>query len=179
MPRKGEKLSAEHLAKMNAGRIAKRGGGHATAPGVPAGGEKLSMDKKLTQPKEATQPMISQQPNLTKKKKNNLVQDIPKVASRKKGITTAGVPASVQDASYVVDSYTGASENVTFQLPGQVEAIKKTLAVKVPKIVGQTFDPSGGPDKTIKNIPSTDVKSLEVNKKAPFSMQALRERLLC
>ena len=178
MPRKGEKLSSEHLAKMMAGRNAKKGGGHATAPGLPKDGAALTSGKRLTEPAEATKPMISQQPNLTKKKKANLVEVVPAVVRRKRGVQSSGVPASVQDATYIKDDYTGVSENVTFQLPGQAKAIQKALAVKVPKIVGQTFDPVP-PTKTVDNIPSEDVKSLKVNKAAPFSMNALRQRLLC
>ena len=72
MPRKGEKLSAEHLAKLQAGRRAKKGGGQATAPGVPEDGDRLANNRALVQPKEATKPMISQQPNLTKKRRLGL-----------------------------------------------------------------------------------------------------------
>ena len=61
MPRKGEKLSAEHLAKLQAGRRAKKGGGQATAPGVPEDGDRLANNRPLVQPKEATKPLISQQ----------------------------------------------------------------------------------------------------------------------
>lgn len=180
MPRKGEKLSAEHLAKMKAGRIAKKGGPQATAPGVPEDGEKLANNRKAVAPKEATQPLIAsgQVPNLTKKKKAGIVEGVPAVVRKKRGVQSSGEPASIQDADYIKNENTGASALISNQLPGQAQAIKKSLAKKVPKIVGNTYD-ENPPEKTIDNIPSEDVKSLSVKESAPFSYAALRQRLLC
>ena len=69
MPRKGEKLSAEHKAKMMAGRVAKTGAS-ATSPARPMDGERLANKRKPKGSFEATKPLISegQVPNLTKKK---------------------------------------------------------------------------------------------------------------
>jgi hypothetical protein len=178
MPRKGEKLSAEHLAKLQAGRNAKKGGGQATAPGVPEDGDKLANKRPLVQPKEATKPMISQQPNLTKKKKAGVVRDVPPVASAKRGVNSSGQPTAIQEADYLRDTSTGASILITNELPGQKQAIKRTLAKKPKRIPGASVDPNPS-EKTVDNIPSKDVKSLEVNSSAPFSFQALRQRLLC
>jgi len=178
MPRKGEKLSAEHLAKMKAGRMAKKGGGQATAPGVPEDGDRLANNRPLVQPKEATKPMISQQPNLTKKKKAGVVRDVPAVASAKRGVNSSGEPTAIQEADYLRDRSTGASILITNELPGQKQAIKRTLAKKPKRIPGATTDPNP-PQKTVDNIPSEDVKSLQVSQSAPFSFQALRQRLLC
>ena len=179
MPRKGEKLSAEHKAKMMAGRVAKRSES-ATSPARPMDGERLANKRKPKGSFEATKPLISegQVPNLTKKKLGGLVEEEKPVVRRKRGVQSSGEPASIQDANYIRDSNTGPSAAITFQLPGQKQAIKKALATKVPKIVGQTVD-ANPPDKTVENIPSVDVKSLEVKPSAPFSMAALRQRLLC
>ena len=106
------------------------------------------------------------------------MEEVKPVVRRKRGVQSSGEPASIQDANYIRDSNTGPSAAITFQLPGQKQAIKKALATKVPKIVGQTVD-ANPPDKTVENIPSVDVKSLEVKPSAPFSMAALRQRLLC
>jgi len=178
MPRKGEKLSAEHLAKLQAGRKAKKGGGQATAPGVPEDGDRLANNRPLVQPKEATMPMISQQPNLTKKKKAGVVRDVPAVAARKRGVNSSGAPTAIQEVDYIREKSTGASILITNELPGQKQAIKRTLAKKPKRIPGATFDPNP-PEKTVENIPSEDVKSLQVSQSAPFSFQALRQRLLC
>lgn len=72
MPKKGEKLSPEHLAKLQAGRKARKGGSQATAPAKPEDGERLTASAPLRQPKEATTPLIAQGqvPNLTKKKED-------------------------------------------------------------------------------------------------------------
>ena len=178
MPRKGEKLSAEHLAKLQAGRKAKKGGGQSTAPGVPEDGDRLANNRPLVQPKEATMPLISQQPNLTKKKKAGVVRDVPAVASAKRGVNSSGEPSAIQEADYLKEKSTGPSILITNELPGQKDAIKRTLAKKPKRIPGATVDPNP-PEKTVKNIPSEDVKSLKVNPSAPFSFQALRQRLLC
>ena len=178
MPRKGEKLSAEHLAKLQAGRRAKKGGGQATAPGVPEDGDRLANNRPLVQPKEATKPLISQQPNLTKKKKAGIVRDVPAVAKAKRGVNSSGEPTAIQEADYLKEKSTGASILITNELPGQKEAIKRSLAKKPKRIPGNTTDPNP-PQKTVDNIPSEDVKSLHVNPSAPFSFAALRQRLLC
>ena len=178
MPRKGEKLSAEHLARMQAGRRAKKGGGQATAPGVPEDGDRLANNRPLVQPKEATKPLISQQPNLTKKKKAGVVRDVPAVAKAIRGVNSSGEPTAIQEADYLKEKSTGASILITNQLPEQKEAIKRSLAKKPKRIPGATVDPNP-PQKTVENIPSEDVKSLKVNPSAPFSFQALRQRLLC
>ena len=178
MPRKGEKLSAEHLARMQAGRRAKKGGGQATAPGVPEDGDRLANNRPLVQPKEATKPLISQQPNLSKKKKAGVVRDVPAVAKAIRGVNSSGEPTAIQEADYLKEKSTGASILITNELPGQKDAIKRSLAKKPKRIPGATVDPNP-PEKTVKNIPSEDVKSLKVNPSAPFSFQALRQRLLC
>lgn len=179
MPRKGEVLSAAHKAKMMAGRIAKKGSS-ATAPGKPEDGERLANGRNVKGSFEATKPLISegQVPNLSKKRLNALVQEEKPVVRRKRGVQSSGEPAAVEDASYIVDRNTGPSAVITYQLPGQKQAIKDSLAVKVPKLPGQTEDPDP-PNKTVENIPSEDVKSLKVKPAAPFSMAALRQRLLC
>jgi hypothetical protein len=178
MPRKGEKLSPEHLAKLQAGRNAKKGGGQATAPGVPEDGDRLANNRRPVQPKEATKPLISQQPNLTKKKKAGVVRDVPAVAKAIRGVNSSGEPTAIQEADYLKEKSTGASILITNQLPEQKEAIKRSLAKKPKRIPGSTVDPNP-PEKTVENIPSEDVKSLKVNPSAPFSFQALRQRLLC
>ena len=180
MPRKGEKLSPEHLAKLQAGRRAKKGGGQATAPGVPEDGDRLANNRRPVQPKEATKPLISQGqvPNLTKKKKAGIVRDVPAVAKAIRGVNSSGEPTAIQEADYLKEKSTGASILITNQLPEQKEAIKRSLAKKPKRIPGATTDPNP-PQKTVENIPSEDVKSLKVNPSAPFSFQALRQRLLC
>ena len=179
MPRKGEKLSPEHLAKMQAGRKARKGGGQATASGVPEDGDRLANDRPLVQPKEATKPMISQQPNLTKKKKAGIVGDVPPVNRRQRGgANSSGAPQAIQEANYLKDKSTGPSILISNELPGQKDAIKRSLAKKPARIPGATVDPNP-PEKTVDNIPSEDVKSLHVKPSAPFSFAALRQRLLC
>jgi len=166
---------------MKAGRTAKKGGGQATAPGVPEDGDRLANKRKAVAPKEATQPLINagQVPNLTKKKKAGVVEGVPAVAGGTRGgVRSSGKTASAQDASYLKNESIGPSILISSELPGQKEAIKRTLSKKVARIPGATVDPNP-PEKTVKNIPSEDVKSLQANPSAPFSFAALRQRLLC
>jgi hypothetical protein len=182
MPKKGEKLSAAHLAKMLAGRKAKKGGPQATAPKLATPGTNSGKGtKNVSSAGEATKPLISQGqiPNLTNKKLNNVVEDSAKVkvAPRKRGVKAAGVPTSIQAQQVTVNSNTGPSALISNELPGQMEVIKKVLKRDIPNIVGNTVDASP-PQKTVDNIPSVDAKSLEGNK-VPFSFNALRQKLMC
>jgi hypothetical protein len=180
MPKKGEKLSPEHLAKLQAGRKAKKGGSQATAPAKPEDGDRLTSHLALKQPKEATQPLIAQGqvPNLTKKKKANIVEGEPPVVRRRGGVQSSGEPAAIQDGDYLKNSNTGASILISNELPGQRKAIKRSLEKKIPKLPNEKFD-ADPPNTTVDSVKGVDMASLTPNPKAPFSFAALRSRLLC
>ena len=180
MPKKGEKLSPEHLAKLQAGRKARKGGSQATAPAKPEDGERLTASAPLRQPKEATTPLIAQGqvPNLTKKKKANIVEGEPSVVRRAHGVQSSGEPASIQDMNYIKNESTGASILISNELPGQRKAIKRSLDKKVPKLPNEKYD-ADPPNVTIDSLKGIDMASLTPNPKAPFSFAALRSRLLC
>ena len=183
MPKKGEKLSPEHLAKMKAGRDAKKRPSatpdDALIPGTKSG--KGTMRPMAM--KEATKPLIGarQVSNLTKCKKNSLIENSAKEPVRKtRGVQPSGEPMTMESQTAVVNRNTGPSTVISNQLPQQKEAIKAVLAETKKsgsKIKSEAVDPSP-PNKTVDEIPSTDTKALEGNK-TPFSFQALRNRLLC
>jgi len=91
------------------------------------------------------------------------------------GITRAGKNVVAEVTSDLVNSNTGMSAVVSAQLADQKEELGKALKVakKTPKVVLV----GDGSDKTIDGLKSDDPKAIEG--KAPFSIQALRNKLLC
>lgn len=94
----------------------------------------------------------------------------------KKGVSATGKTNAANAASEIVNENTGMSAVVSAQLPGQKEEIEMALKKnkKTPKDVVHVGD---GSEKTIDGLKSDDPKAIEG--KAPFSIQALRNKLLC
>jgi hypothetical protein len=94
----------------------------------------------------------------------------------KKGLTRTGKTVKADTQNFIENKNTGVSAVVTAQLAGQKEEIVKALKVakKTPKIVTVG---SGDKEATIDAMKTDDPAAIEG--KAPFSIQSLRNRLLC
>jgi hypothetical protein len=99
----------------------------------------------------------------------------PEKKPGRKGIGRSGKTVAAEITSDIVNRNTGMSAAVSAQLAGQTEEIKGALktAKKTPKVV---LVGDGG-EATIDGLKSDDPKAIEG--KAPFSIQALRNKLLC
>ena len=179
MPKKGEKLSKEHLAKMMAGREARKRANATKEPEEIPGTKSGKGTRKPKAPAEATKPI--QVGSLTEKKVEAIVPaSQKKPVIRRRGVQPSGETKSTEAQQAVVNTNTGPSALITNELPGQKEAIKAVLAETKKsgsEIKSEPVDPSP-PNKTVDLIPSTDTKSLK-GTTTPFSIQALRNRLLC
>jgi len=153
MPKKGEKLSDEHKAKMKAGaKKARETGIRKTKP------------KTLIIPNQV--PALPSNPANDEKVIKN-PEDAP-VAERK-GVQSSGETKKMEAQDFIANRNVGPSAAITTQLPGQKEQIKKELKRKLPKL--SPVDPNP-PEKTIKGLKTNDPKAVEA--KAPFSFNALR-----
>ena len=177
--RKGEKLTDEHKAKMMAGRMAKKRANATKEPEQIPGTKSGKGTKKPVAPAEATKPI--QVGALTEKKVEAVLEHSEKKPVRRtKGVQPSGRSMSGEAQQAVVNTNTGPSTLISNELPGQKEAIKAVLAETKKsgsKIKSEPVNPSP-PNKTVDEIPSTDTKSLK-GTTTPFSIQALRNRLLC
>ena len=157
MPKKGEKLSDEHKAKMREGARKKREAGVKTTP-----------------PK--TQIIANQLPSAPVNPAtvaHKVVEDPeanPVVA--RKGVESSGITSKMAAQQFIANSNLGPSAAITAQLPGQAEQIKKSLKVKVPKLAPENPKPV---DTTVVKLKTDDPKAIEA--RAPFSFNALRMRL--
>lgn len=155
MPKKGEKLSDEHKAKMKAGAAKKR----ASMPVKP--------------PK--TQIIANQVPALPANPANGekvIPDPEAKPVVERKGVQSSGETKKMEAQNFIMNRNVGPSAAITAQLPGQKEEIKKVLKKKVPKLA--PVDPSP-PEKTVDNLTTDDPKAIKGM--APFSFNALRLRL--
>jgi hypothetical protein len=104
------------------------------------------------------------------------VVNAAKVAERKvKGVGTSGLTNKEEAGEFMKNKNTGMSAVVSAQSAEQVKEIKKALkqAKATPKIVKVRE----GEDETIDNMKTDDAPAIEA--RAPFSIQALRNKLLC
>jgi len=136
-------------------------------------GVKGNVDEPLP-PKAVTK--VIDDPKDEVKNAGPVVPDAVKVKENKcKGVTRSGRTKKEVAQDFIVNENTGPSQVVSAQLPDQKEQIAKELKVakKTPKIVtvGQ------GEERTVEGLKTDDPAA--VKGQAPFSIQSLRNRLLC
>jgi hypothetical protein len=151
MPKKGEKLSPEHLAKMKAGR------------------ERMKAMKG-----SGTNPIESQVPNVTNKKIANVVDNsLAAPVPTRSGVQASGETKIQEVSDAVRNDYTGPSAAISNQLPGQKAEIEKQLSLKVKKVSNPK---PAKRSKTVEGQKTDDPKAIDA--RAPFSFAALRMKLL-
>lgn len=93
----------------------------------------------------------------------------------KKGVSRTGKTVKANTADFINNENTGVTAAVSAQLAGQKEEIVKALkkAKRTPKVVTV----GEGQEETIDNMKTDDPKA--ITGAQPFSIQALRNRLLC
>lgn len=104
------------------------------------------------------------------------VKNASKLPERKvKGVTTAGVTVKEETGDFIKNKNVGMTAVVSAQSAEQKAELKKALkqAKATPKIVTVRE----GTEETIDNMKTDDPKAIEA--RAPFSIQALRNKLLC
>jgi len=153
--------------KKRGGKKAPTGAGGASEVTTRAGDELLPPKAKLTQ--------IDNQ-GITKKAKTVVEPEAhPEKKPGRKGITRSGKTVGAEVTEDIVNRNTGPGGLINARLADQKEEIKAELksAKKTPKVVlvGE------GQEKTIDGLKSNDPDAIEG--KAPFSIQALRNKLLC
>lgn len=179
MVRKGEKMSPEHLAKMMAARKVSQD--KRKAAGEPLRRKKVkalvaaSTEADLALPPAATKPLLKEvivQPKVRGKKILKNPEDAP--VAVKKGVKASGETKKQEAADFVKNTNTGMSAVVSNQLSGQKKELKKALktASEMPKL----SDTAAPQDKTIAGLKTNDPAAVEG--RAPFSIQALRNKLL-
>jgi hypothetical protein len=157
MPKKGEKLSDEHRAKMAEGRRKKRESGLKTAP------PKTEIIANQL-PSAPVNPATVAHKTVENPEANPVVD--------RKGVESSGLTKKVEAQQFIMNSNLGPSSAITAQLPGQAEQIKKSLKVKVPKLAPVEPKPV---ETTVAKLKTDDPKAIEA--RAPFSFNALRLRL--
>ena len=98
------------------------------------------------------------------------------VRAVKKGVSKTGKTNAANAANEIMNESTGMSAVVSAQLPDQKKEIEKALK-KNKKTPADVVHVGDGSEKTIDGLKSDDPKAIEG--KAPFSIQALRNKLLC
>ena len=195
MVKKGEKLSAEHIAKMRAGR-AKMASERAAVKEA-AKKEKKMAAKKSTKvvaapdnsdptvqiptavPGAATKPFVKEvkQPKVRGNKIMENPEAKPEEKPKGKRIGRSGKSAGLEYASDLVNSNIG--NGALVQIAGQKKEIAKNLSEKPPAGVMESVSGvQGSADKTTENLPIVDPKALDGGKKQ-FSFIALRRTLMC
>ena len=183
MVRKGEKMSPEHLAKMMAARKVSQD--KRKAAGEPLRRKKVaasaasasasSASADLALPPAATKPILKEvivQPKVRGKKILKNPEDAP--VAVKKGVKASGETKKQEAGDFVKNTNTGMSAVVSNQMAGQKKELKKALktASEMPKL----SDTGAPQDKTIAGLKTNDPAAVEG--RAPFSIQALRNKLL-
>jgi hypothetical protein len=108
--------------------------------------------------------------------KKTRVKNAAKVPEAKKsGVQSSGVTKKEEATDFIENKNTGMSAVVTAQTSEQKKELQKALkqAKATPKIVTVRE----GTDETIENMKTDDAPAIEA--RAPFSIQSLRNRLLC
>ena len=155
MPKKGEKLSDEHKAKMKAGSAAKRAA------------RSIKVDAPKTEIIANQLPNAPENPAVVAKKEIEDPESAPVV--KRKGVEASGKTSKMVAAQFIANSNLGPSSAITAQLPGQKEQIEKTLKVRAPKLAPVDPKPT---EKTVDGLKTNDPKAVEA--RAPFSYNALR-----
>ena len=194
MVKKGEKLSAEHLEKMRAGRAKKYSERAAVKEAAKL--EKKNAAKKSTKvvaaPKNddknveiptsvpgaaATRPFVKEvkQPRVRGTKLLENPEAKPEEKPKGKRVGRSGKSAGLETAADLVNTHTG--HGALTQVAGQKEKIKKDLAAKPPAgVMSEVSGTQGGCDETIKALPVHDPKALD-GRTTQFSFVALRRTL--
>jgi hypothetical protein len=165
---KGEPAAAPGIVS---GKVSKKRAptarGGASEVTTTAGDAVLPPASKLTQ--------IDNQGIAEKSKKVVEPEAHPEKKVGRKGIGRSGKTVAAEATSDIVNRNTGMTAAVSAQLAGQTEEIKGALkaAKKTPKVVHV----GDGGEATIDGLKTDDPKAIEG--KAPFSIQALRNKLLC
>ena len=104
------------------------------------------------------------------------VKNASKVPERKvKGVTSAGVTKKEETGDFIKNKNVGMTAVVSAQSAEQKKELKKAL--KQAKATPSIVTVREGTDETIENMKTDDAPAIEA--RAPFSIQALRNRLLC
>jgi len=195
MVKKGEKVSAEHLEKMRAGRAKKYSERAAVKEAAKL--EKKLAAKKSTKvvaapknsdpsveiptavPGAATKPFVKEvkQPKV----RGNKIMENPKAAPEEKPtgkkVGRSGKSANLEYASDLVNTNVG--NGALVQTANQRREIAKDLAEKPPAgVMEKVSGVQGTADKTTENLPVHDPKALDGGRKQ-FSFIALRRTLMC
>lgn len=195
MVKKGEKLSAEHLQKMRAGRAAKASERQAVKDAAKK--EKKLAAKKTTKvvaapantdpsveiptavPGAATKPFVKEvkQPKVRGTKLLKDPEAAPEEKPKGKKVGRSGKSAGLEYASDLVNANIG--NGALVQTAGQRKEIAKDLSEKPPAGVMESVSGvQGSADKTTENLPVHDPKALDGGRKQ-FSFIALRRTLMC
>jgi hypothetical protein len=195
MVKKGEKLSAEHLEKMRAGRAKKSSERQAVKEAAKK--EKKMAAKKSTSvvaapkaddkdveiptkvPGAATKPFVKEvkAPKVRGVKKLENPEAAPEEKPKGKKVGRSGKSAGLEYASDLVNTNIG--NGALVQIAGQKAEIAKDLSEKPPAgVMSEVSGVQGNADKTTENLPVHDPKALDGGRKQ-FSFIALRRTLMC
>jgi len=195
MVKKGEKLSAEQIAKMRAGRA--KAASERAAVKEAAKKEKKLAAKKSTKvvaapkdddknveiptavPGAKTKPFIKEvkAPKVRGVKKLENPEAAPEEKPKGKKVGRSGKSANLEYASDLVNTNLG--NGALTQMAGQKAEIAKDLAEKPPAgVMEKVSGVQGTADKTTENLPVHDPKALDGGRKQ-FSFIALRRTLMC
>jgi len=94
---------------------------------------------------------------------------------KRRGVRASGLTAGAQTQEFVMNENTGAGGAVSAQMGGQKKRLKKALE-KMPD-EGKVVTVGEGEERTLEGMKTDDPAA--VAGRAPFSFQALRNRLLC
>lgn len=98
-----------------------------------------------------------------------------KPVKKRRGVRSSGLTAGAATQEFLVNENVMGGGAASAQMPGQKKRIKKTLAKKEDEV--KVVEVGEGEERTIEGMKTDDTKAVEG--KAPFSIQALRNRLLC
>ena len=98
-----------------------------------------------------------------------------KPVKKRRGVRSSGLTAGAATAEFLANDNTMGGGAASAQLPGQKKRLKETLAKKEDEAKIVTV--GEGEERTLEGMKTDDPAAVEG--RAPFSFQALRNRLLC
>lgn len=113
---------------------------------------------------------------LTKSEEPVVKEKLKKAAPKRRGVKSSGLTQGVATQEFLVNDNVMGGGAASAQLPGQKERLKKTLKKQEGETSIVTVG-SGDLEPTLDGMKTDDPKA--ISGKAPFSIQSLRNRLLC
>lgn len=168
----GDKVVAEsHEPTTKAKKAPTRKGG--AAPDVTRNADPLVPPAAGTKPLEAGGGAGSR---AQKEMKRPEVENAGKVPEKKRrGVKSSGLTAGAETQEFLENKNVMGGGAASAQLPGQKERLKKTLKKKEGE--AKVVEVGNGEERTIEGMKTDDPQAVSGLK--PFSIQALRNRLLC